>query len=241
MEKYIRVRDGAKIFVKIMGNGDLLLLLHGNNDNLNYFEKQFIDFSKHYKLIAIDTRGHGKSDDIDPSFDFEDLSKDILDIMDYLEIEKANILGFSDGANLALTFAKNWPERVEKLILNSPNKNIGQIKLMPRILTYISYYFLKFTSRIFRSLKNYFYVYSLLFESVKIKEKDYKKMDFPVLIIAGASDVIYLDSFVKIANKFKKSELCIVEKQGHHIAKKSPEFYNKVILDFLGRDKIEEI
>lgn len=229
MEKYIRVRDGES-----------LLLLHGNNDNLNYFEKQFIDFSKYYKLIAIDTRGHGKSDDINPSFDFEDLSKDVLDIIDYLEIEKANILGFSDGANLALTFAKNWPERVEKLILNSQNKNIGQIKLIPRILTYICYYFLKFTSKIFRSLKNYFSVYSLLFDSIKIKDKEYKKMNFPVLIIAGARDLIYLDSFVKIANKLKKSELCIVEKQGHHLAKNLPEFYNKVILDFLGRGKSEK-
>ena len=229
MEKYIRVRDGES-----------LLLLHGNNDNLNYFEKQFIDFSKYYKLIAIDTRGHGKSDDINPSFDFEDLSKDVLDIIDYLEIEKANILGFSDGANLALTFAKNWPERVEKLILNSQNKNIGQIKLIPRILTYICYYFLKFTSKIFRSLKNYFSVYRLVFDSIKIKDKEYKKMNFPVLIIAGARDLIYLDSFVKIANKLKKSELCIVEKQGHHLAKNLPEFYNKVILDFLGRGKSEK-
>ena len=240
MEKYIRVRDGAKIFVKIIGKGDPLLLLHGNNDNLNYFERQFIDFSKHYKVIAIDTRGHGRSDDLDLSFDFEDLSKDILDIMDYLKIEKANILGFSDGANLALTFAKNWPERVEKLILNSPNKNIDQIKPIPRILTYISYYFLKFTSKIFRSLKNYFSVYSLLFDNIKIKDKDYTKMNFPVLIIAGARDLIYLDSFVKIANKFKKSELCIVEKQGHHLAKNLPKFYNKVILDFLGRGKSEK-
>ena len=62
LDKFIKVRDGAKIFVKIMGSGEPLLLIHGNGDDFSFFEKQIIAFKKDFKVIAMDTRGHGKSD-----------------------------------------------------------------------------------------------------------------------------------------------------------------------------------
>lgn len=184
LNKFIEMRDGAKIFVKILGSGEPLLLLHGNGDDSSFFEKQIVVFKEDFLVIAMDTRGHGKSDK-NYSLNLEDLSLDVYEVLEALKIETINILGFSDGANLALTFAKNYPKRVKRLILNSPNKDFSQIKLIPRIASYIFYYNLKILSKIFTGLRNYFSVYKLNFDKIKIVDSDYEKFDFPVLIIAG--------------------------------------------------------
>lgn len=235
MEKYVKVSGGSKIYLRILGQGEALILLHGNGENSHYFDKQIRDFAKYFKVIAIDTRGHGKSDPIKDKLTFEDLSRDLLDILNFLKIDKANILGFSDGANIALVFAKNYPSRIKKLILNSPNKNVDQIKLLPRIFSFIFYYLLKIVSNLCKRLRNYFSVYSLIFDTIKIKDSDFKKIDFPVLIIAGAKDLIYIDTFYKIAKKIKKSKLSIIKGHGHKVAHTNPKEYNKIILDFLRR------
>ena len=235
MEKFIRVRDGARIYVKILGEGEDLLLLHGNGDDSNFFEKQIREFKKFYRVIAMDTRGHGKSDR-SKDLNMEDLSLDVLDVLDFLKIEKINLLGFSDGANLALTFAKNFPNRIKRLILNSPNKEFSQVKFIPRVLSYIFYYNLLFLSKIFTSLEYYFSVYSLNFSQLKIKDSEYEKFDFPVLILAGERDLIYLENFYKIAKKIKKSKLYIIKNQGHKVARSNPVEYNRVVLDFLKKE-----
>ncbi len=235
MEKFIRVRDGARIYVKILGEGEDLLLLHGNGDDSNFFEKQIREFKKFYRVIAMDTRGHGKSDR-SKDLNMEDLSLDVLDVLDFLKIEKINLLGFSDGANLALTFAKNFPNRIKRLILNSPNKEFSQVKFIPRVLSYIFYYNLLFLSKIFTSLEYYFSVYSLNFSQLKIKDSEYEKFDFPVLILAGERDLIYLENFYKIAKKIKKSKLYIIKNHGHKVARSNPKEYNRVVLDFLKKE-----
>lgn len=235
LEKFIEMRDGAKIFVKIIGSGEPLLLLHGNGNNFTFFEKQIIVFQKDFKVIAMDTRGHGKNDK-NYDLNLEDLSRDVFEVLEELNIESINILGFSDGANLALTFAKNYPKRVKRLILNSPNKDFSQIKFIPRILSYIFYYNLKILSKIFTGFRNYFSVYKLMFDKIKIVDSDYKKFDFPVLIIAGERDLIYLDNFYKISKKIKKSKLYIIKNHGHNVARTNPDEYNKIILDFLKKE-----
>ncbi len=235
LEKFIEMRDGAKIFVKIIGSGEPLLLLHGNGNNFTFFEKQIIVFQKDFKVIAMDTRGHGKSDK-NYDLNLEDLSRDVFEVLEELNIESINILGFSDGANLALTFAKNYPKRVKRLILNSPNKDFSQIKFIPRLASYIFYYNLKILSKIFTGLRNYFSVYKLMFDKIKIVDSDYKKFDFPVLIIAGERDLIYLDNFYKISKKIKKSKLYIIKNHGHNVARTNPDEYNKIILDFLKKE-----
>lgn len=235
VEKFIEMRDGAKIFVKILGSGEPLLLLHGNGNDFSFFEKQIHVFEEYFQVIAMDTRGHGKSDK-NYSLNLEDLSEDVYDLLEELNIGSINILGFSDGANLALTFAKNHPKKIKRLILNSPNKDFSQIKLLPRIGSYIIYYKLKILSKIFTGLENYFSVYKLMFDKIKIEDSDYKKFDFPVLIIAGERDLIYLENFYNIAKKIKKSKLYIIENHGHKVARTNPYEYNDVILDFLKKE-----
>ena len=85
-------------------------------------------FAKQYHVIAIDTRGHGKSPLGDEPFSLYQFAEDLNEFMNEQKIEKANILGFSDGGNIALIFASEYPEKVIKLIANGANTKPSGIK-----------------------------------------------------------------------------------------------------------------
>ena len=96
-----------KLYYKEAGKGFPLILLHGNGENGGYFEHQIGYFQDKYRVIALDTRGHGKSPRGEKPFTIRQFAEDLHDFMDEQEIEKAHILGFSDGGNTALKFALN--------------------------------------------------------------------------------------------------------------------------------------
>lgn len=103
------------------GSGVPLILLHGNGEDSSYFRHQIDPFSRHFRVIAIDTRGHGLTPRGDAPFTIRQFASDLLSFMDAHSIEKANLLGFSDGGNIAMVFALAHPERVGRLILNGAN------------------------------------------------------------------------------------------------------------------------
>ena len=105
-----------KLYYKEAGKGFPLILLHGNGENGGYFEHQIGYFQDKYRVIALDTRGHGKSPRGEKPFTIRQFAEDLHDFMDEQEIEKAHILGFSDGGNTALIFALKYPRRVGRLI-----------------------------------------------------------------------------------------------------------------------------
>ena len=111
-----------------MGSGEPLILLHGNGEDHTIFDNVAKHFAKQYHVIAIDTRGHGKSPLGDEPFSLYQFAEDLNEFMNEQKIEKANILGFSDGGNIALIFASEYPEKVIKLIANGANTKPSGIK-----------------------------------------------------------------------------------------------------------------
>ena len=98
-----------------------LILLHGNGEDHRYFARQIAAFSARFRLVLMDTRGQGRSSAGRGKLNFSVFTQDLLRLMDALHIPKAHLLGFSDGGNLALTFALAHPQRVLSLILNGAN------------------------------------------------------------------------------------------------------------------------
>ncbi len=111
----------VKLHYNEMGTGEPLILLHGNTEENGIFVHQFEYFSKKYRVIGIDTRGHGKSPRGTKPFTIRQFAEDLHGFMCEHEIKKAHILGFSDGGNIALVFALKYPDMVDRLILNGAN------------------------------------------------------------------------------------------------------------------------
>ena len=110
------------------GQGEPLILLHGNGENCDYFAGQMDAFARHFHVYALDTRGHGKTPRGDAPFTIRQFAEDLLGFLDTHGIAKAHILGFSDGGNTALIFALKYPERVDRLILNGANLGAKGVK-----------------------------------------------------------------------------------------------------------------
>ena len=125
------------------GQGQPMILLHGNGESCDYFEHQIPFFSQDYHVIAIDTRGHGKSPRGEKSFTIKQFAEDLHDFMDEKGIGKAILLGFSDGGNIALTFALKYPERVDKMIVDGANLFPSGVKPLYQWPIEIGYRFAK--------------------------------------------------------------------------------------------------
>lgn len=216
------------------GDGFPLILLHGNGEDSSYFVYQIEPFAQHFRVIALDTRGHGQTPRGDMPFTIRQFAEDLLDFMNQHDIEKANILGFSDGGNIAMVFALAHPERVYKMVLNGANLNASGVKRKVQIPIEIGYRIAKrFAQKSPEARKNA-ELLGLMVNEPNIEPDELKRILLPTLVIAGDKDMIKDSHTRLIAAQIPKSELQIIP-GNHFIANKNPEIYNEVVLRFLLR------
>lgn len=108
--------NGTNIYFEIKGEGQPLVMIHGNPLDSRMWAAQFNAFSKYFQVIRFDLAGYGKSGVHENDFS---LIEDIKGLLDYLKIGQTNLLGLSVGGMLSMDFTLAYPERVNKLILVS--------------------------------------------------------------------------------------------------------------------------
>ena len=106
---YFTMTDGTDIYYLRMGAGEPVLFLHGNGGSSRFFKYQVSSFEPYFQLIFLDSRAHGRSTNGGEVLNFRLMAKDTKEALDALGIEKTSIVGFSDGANLAMAFAALYP------------------------------------------------------------------------------------------------------------------------------------
>src|ERR1700750_223092 len=118
--KYYDVR-GIKMHVEVYGQGKPLLMTHGNGGSIKAFSQNIPYFSKKYKVIAVDSRAHGKTIDTRDSLSFEMMADDFAALLDKMHIDSAYVIGWSDGGINALLMAMRHPDKVIKLASTGAN------------------------------------------------------------------------------------------------------------------------
>ena len=214
------------------GSGQPLILLHGNGEDSSYFIHQIGCFSKDYRVIAIDTRGHGKSPRGDKPFTIKQFAEDLKVFMDEKGIEKAVLLGFSDGGNIALTFALKNPERVEKLILNGANLYPSGVKAIYQWPIEIGYRIARLFSNKSEKAKHNAELLALMVNEPNIEPVELSRLTMPVLVVAGTNDMIKEWHTRLIYKSLSNAQLSIIEGD-HFVANKKPYLFNKVVEEFL--------
>ena len=183
-------------------------------------------------MYAIDTRGHGKSPRGTASFTITQFSEDLYAFMDLHGLERANILGFSDGGNIALLFALRHPERVKKLILNGANLDPKGVKASVQIPIVIGYKIASFFAKFSQEAKKNAEVLALMVNEPHIQAEDLEGLKVRTLVIAGTDDMIRDDHTKLISKSLPDSELAIIPGD-HFIANKNPEEFNRAVQKFL--------
>ena len=214
------------------GQGQPLILLHGNGEDSSYFKHQIDCFSKEYRVIAIDTRGHGKSPRGEKPFTIKQFAVDLHDFMDEKGIAKANILGFSDGGNIALELALKHPERIEKLILNGANLFPSGVKPLYQWPIEIGYRIAKLFPKKSEKAKQNTEMLGLMVNEPHIEPSELSRLTMPVLVIAGKKDMIKELHTRLIYKSLPDAQLNIIEGD-HFVANKNADVFNKVVSAFL--------
>ena len=214
------------------GEGYPLILLHGNGEDCGYFSHQMEAFSGQYHVYALDTRGHGKTARGDKPFTIRQFAEDLLVFMDRHGIQKANILGFSDGANIAMIFAMQYPARVNKLVLNGGNLNPKGVKRSVQIPIEMGYRIAKAFAKKSPQVKANAEMLGLMVNDPDIKPKELSSITAKTLVIAGTKDMIKKSHTELIANSIPGAELAFIE-GNHFIANKNPQAFNERVLRFL--------
>lgn len=214
------------------GDGDVLVLLHGNGEDSTYFQAQIEYFSARYRVIAVDTRGHGASPRGTGAFTLERFACDLADFFDAHEIGKAHLLGFSDGANIALLFALKHPERLKSLILNGADLYPSGVKASVQIPIVCGYLAASVASVFDRRAVPKRELLGLMVREPHIKPASLGRLKLPVLVIVGTDDMIKDSHSRLIASSIPNARFVRI-KGDHFIAAGNPAEFNGVVGSFL--------
>ena len=214
------------------GQGQPLILLHGNGESSDYFEHQIPFFSNEYHVIAIDTRGHGESPRGEKPFTIKQFAGDLKDFLDAKDIEKAILLGFSDGGNIAMDFALKYPERVEKLILNGANLFPSGVKPLYQWPIEFGYRVAKLFAKKSEKARQNAEMLGLMVNEPNIDPVALVRLTMPVLVVAGTKDMIKESHTRLIYKSLPNAQLSIIEGD-HFLANKNPKAFNEVVKRFL--------
>jgi pimeloyl-ACP methyl ester carboxylesterase len=242
--KYYDIR-GIRMYVEVYGQGEPLLLIHGNGNTIRNISPLIYDFQNNYKVIAVDCRNYGKSIDKGDSLSDEMIADDLSELLIQMNINSVYVLGLSSGANSALWLAAKYPNQVKKAAIDGANlttsaETIGEYWNIhhKNLLDSISNIQNK-TEKDKIELKNIKREYNnMTFE-------DLHKIQAPTMIISGDYDVIKPSHSVQIFENIKKSYLYIQPSSGHLIAwiyknefvKKIDHFFSTPYKQFTEKDK----
>ena len=214
------------------GQGEPLILLHGNGENVDYFAGQIDVFARDYHVYALDTRGHGKTPRGTAPFTIRQFADDLLAFMDAHGICKAHILGFSDGGNIAMVFAMKYPERVLRLILDGANLDAKGVKPSIQIPIEIGWRFAKLFAKKSAEARKHAELLGLMVNDPNVRPEELSAITAKTLVIAGTKDMIKESQTRLIASNISDVQLVIL-KGDHFIANKCPEAFNRAVLAFL--------
>ena len=194
--------NNVKLYYEECGSGKPIILLHGNQESHEIFDKLIDKLKDNYKVYAIDSRCHGKSENpIDISYDL--MCDDIIDFIKKLHIDRPILYGFSDGGIIGILVAIKEPDLLSKLIVSGANITPDVFTPFDLLLTKLFYFFTR--SKYIK----------MMLDEPNIPLKDLQKIAIPVHVLAGEKDVIKLDHTKLIADNIKNSTMEIIPKEKH--------------------------
>ena len=214
------------------GTGKPLILLHGNGESSDYFRGQIDAFAEEYHVYAVDTRGHGGTPRGEAPFTIRQFAADLLEFMDGHRIAKAHLLGFSDGANVAMVFAIRHPDRVDRLILNGANLNARGVKRSTQIPIEIGYRIAKRFAVKSEAAGRNAEMLGLMVNDPNVSPAELNGIRAKTLVVAGTRDMIREGHTRLIAESIPDAELVFL-KGNHFVANRHPAEFNRAVLDFL--------
>lgn len=252
--KYVDV-NSMKMYYEVSGEGDPLIVLHGAHMDIMSMGRIVPMLAETHKVFALEFQGHGHTEDIDRPITYENLADDVADFMDVVGLEKADVFGYSMGAQVGLQLAIRNPEKINKLIFVSGAYDLegwqpAYSAFIPQ-MTPEMFLAMPFFAEKHKQSSNPEAYITFLKKMIALEhepmslEEDVKKLKTPMLIIAGDADVATLEHTVAMfrllgggvmgdmGNPLPESRLAILPATSHTAVISQPELLIAFIEPFL--------
>ena len=240
--------NGKNIYYEEYGQGTPLLLLSGGgiNRSIRDFGKCIPELSKHYRVIAPDTPGQGRSEQPD-SLSYDLLTDFMSQLIDSLKIDSAYVMGWSDGAIVSLLLADRRDDKVKKAIAVGANngmrgfalpEGISLDSIRPPTLEYwasynkkdIEWYTTLTPKKDWRKVFNN--MNKMVYEKEYFPTSVYAGINIPVMILIGDRDMISIEHGLEMNKLIKNSQYCVLPNTTHEVFDERPDLINKIAIDF---------
>lgn len=225
--------NGINIYYETYGAGFPLLLLHGNSESIASFDKQIQEMAKYYKIIAVDTRGQGRSSEDGKEYTYELFAADLNALLDSLHLTNVNILGWSDGGITGLIMAMKYSDKVSKLAVMGANIFSNNDAINKDVFRSVRKDLDQIRGDTSYSARNQRRLIELMLTQPNLKFSNLDSIHCPVLVMAGEMDAVKKNHTVQIAGHIPHSKLVIFSKGTHNEPKDNPALFNQTVLDFL--------
>ena len=252
--------NGLNIYYEEYGSGEPLILIHGGMGIGNNFEQHIPLFSKQFRVIMPDSRGHGKTDNPSGEFSYQLMADDMAAFISVLELYRPSICGWSDGGQIALELGMRYPDLMSCIVagaawykfsqgyqsmlkaigFESPGiVNIERIKQsLPQL------------AEMWRSWHSPFHgpdhwetlatqISTMWWTPLDYTSSDFQKIKAPTLILVGDRDqMIPVEEAAEMYRLIHGAELAILPNSDHSLPNRRAELFSAVVLDFLKRSRL---
>lgn len=248
------VVNGAKLYTESFGRGSPVLFLHGG---MMFFDNAYSNqrdyFAAHHRIIGIDQRGHGHSPDGPWQLSYQGMADDTAAVIQKLKVGSVDVVGQSDGADIALLLARDHPELVRRVVISGANlrgwsaevwearKRLSAAELeegVRKLAASLPPFFQADYGRVSPDGPDHWLAmltkcYWLWGQPIVIAPADLKKIASPVLVVAGDHDFGSIEETTEIFRGLTHGQLFIVPGTGHGTFRSRPELLNLAISEFL--------
>jgi pimeloyl-ACP methyl ester carboxylesterase len=236
--------SGAHIYYARYGKADAdpVILLHGGLGNSDHWSRQVIDLADKFAVYVIDSRGQGRSTRTRATVTYDVMARDVLAIMDQLKLERASLVGWSDGGEVALKIAIAHPDRVAKLFLLGVNYDANGSKPRggPQSATFAAYAAkcradyqrLSATPRQWDALVDW--MLPVWRNPMGFTKDQLRAIQAPTLVTDGDHDeVIVLDQVEEMAKLIPNAQLKVFTDTSHFALWQDPTTFDSTLVEFL--------
>lgn len=244
--KYIKIKS-AKLYYETYGQGVPLLLIHGGYKSIVDFEYNIPALSEHFMVIAVDSRGYGRSTNNLDSMSYELLTDDMEQFITQLNIKSVNVCGFSDGGIVALYLAAKYPSLVRKVFVSGANYKVTanlSNKIDDKIIAQkinsgafwsgIKNHYIQLNPNPEKYVRQFQLVYRMWCQNPCIPKDLFVKIDAPVFLLYGDRDIIPLELGLEMYHLLpqKTTQLCVLPNATHYTFSEKPKLVNDLLISF---------